>query len=64
MYDIWGDTVNTTARMGSSGEIGKVNISEHTYKLIKNNPEFSFNSRGKIEAKGKGAIAMYFVTSV
>ena len=60
-YDIWGDTVNTAARMESSGEIGKVNISESTYDLIKNEPKFSFESRGKIAAKGKGEIEMYFV---
>ena len=31
-YDIWGDTVNTAARMESSGEIGRVNISGDTYE--------------------------------
>jgi class 3 adenylate cyclase len=34
-YDIWGDTVNTASRMESSGEVGKVNISESTYHLVK-----------------------------
>ena len=61
-YDIWGDTVNTASRMESSGEIGKVNISENTYALIKDDPQFNFESRGKIQAKGKGEIEMYFVT--
>ena len=61
-YDIWGDTVNTASRMESNGEIGKVNISEDTYNAIKHDPEFSFESRGKIEAKGKGEIEMYFVS--
>ena len=60
-YDIWGDTVNTAARMESSGEIGKVNISEDTYAALKDDPEFTFKSRGKIEVKGKGEIEMYFV---
>ncbi|MBR9860757.1 tetratricopeptide repeat protein [bacterium] len=60
-YDIWGDTVNTASRMESSGEAGKVNISESTYNLIKNEPEFEFESRGKIQAKGKGEVEMYFV---
>lgn len=60
-YDIWGDTVNTASRMESSGEAGKVNISRNTYLLIHNYPEFQFEDRGKIEAKGKGAIEMYFV---
>ncbi|MFD0797978.1 adenylate/guanylate cyclase domain-containing protein [Maribacter chungangensis] len=60
-YDIWGDTVNTAARMESSGAVGQVNISQYTYELIKDNPAFSFTHRGKINAKGKGEIDMWFV---
>lgn len=60
-YDIWGDTVNTASRMESSGEVGKVNISQSTYNQLKENPEFSFIQRGKIATKGKGEIEMYFV---
>lgn len=60
-YDIWGDTVNVASRMESSGEIGRVNISEETYGLLKDFNEFEFESRGAIEAKGKGKINMYFV---
>jgi class 3 adenylate cyclase len=58
-YDIWGDTVNTASRMESSGEVGKVNISESTYHLVKN--EFDCEFRGEVEAKGKGKMGMYFV---
>jgi class 3 adenylate cyclase len=61
-YDIWGDTVNTASRMESSGAVGKVNISEGTYALIKDDRDFTFESRGKIEAKGKGKLAMFFVS--
>lgn len=60
-YDIWGDTVNTASRMESSGAIGKVNISGTTYELIKE--QFVCTHRGKIEAKNKGQIDMYFVES-
>ena len=59
-YDIWGDTVNTASRMESSGEAGKVNISETTYELVKD--KFKCKHRGKIEAKNKGMIDMYFVS--
>jgi adenylate cyclase len=38
-----------------------VNISQHTYELIKGNPPFSFEAMGKIEVKGKGIVEMYFV---
>lgn len=60
-YDVWGDTVNTASRMESNGEAGKVNISTATYTLVKNDPDFSFESRGKIEVKGKGEMEMWFV---
>lgn len=58
-YDIWGDAVNTASRMESNGEIGKINISESTYNLVKD--DFDFQYRGEIETKGKGEIKMYFV---
>ncbi len=58
-YDIWGDTVNIASRMESSGEVGKVNISQMTYEKVKD--QFICEHRGKIEAKNKGAIDMYFV---
>lgn len=58
-YDVWGDTVNTASRMESSGEPGKVNISEATYSLVKD--KFNFEARGMIQAKNKGPINMYFV---
>ncbi len=60
-YDIWGDTVNTAARMESSGEPGKVNISAATYGLIKDLPWLRFEPRGLVAAKGKGDLEMYFV---
>ncbi|MBK9402209.1 MAG: adenylate/guanylate cyclase domain-containing protein [Bacteroidetes bacterium] len=58
-YDIWGDTVNLASRIESSGEAGKVNISSSTYALVKD--KFHCVHRGKIEAKNKGEIDMYFV---
>ncbi len=61
-YDIWGDTVNTASRMESNGEVGKVNISQTTYDLLKEDADFTFESRGKVAAKGKGEIEMYFVS--
>ena len=63
-YDIWGDTVNTASRVESNGEVAKVNISLSTYELLKEDPDFSFVNRGKIDAKGKGKIEMYFVYKI
>ncbi len=61
-YDIWGDTVNTASRMESYGQVGKVNISNDTYQLIKDNPLFAFESRSKVAVKGKGEMEMWFVS--
>jgi class 3 adenylate cyclase len=60
-YDVWGDTVNTASRLEGSGEVGKVNVSQNTYELLKHLPTLSFESRGKIQVKGKGEVDMYFV---
>lgn len=68
-YDVWGDAVNTASRLENTSEAGRVNISQTTYDLIVDcedeqtgKPLFKFESRGKIAAKGKGEIAMYFVS--
>jgi class 3 adenylate cyclase len=58
-FDVWGDAVNIAARMESSGEVGRVNISAYTFDLIRS--VFECVYRGKLEAKGKGAVDMYFV---
>jgi len=58
-YDIWGDTVNTAARMEQNSEAGKINISEVTYDLVKD--KFTCEYRGELEAKNKGKMKMYFV---
>ncbi|MBK9539580.1 MAG: tetratricopeptide repeat protein [Flavobacteriales bacterium] len=60
-YDIWGDTVNTASRMESSGAVGQVNISEATYALVNAGSDLVFTPRGKVQAKGKGELEMYFV---
>lgn len=58
-YDLWGDTVNIASRCESASEPMKVNVSETTWKLIKDH--FKCEARGLIAAKGKGEIPMYFV---
>ena len=58
-YDIWGDTVNLAARMEQNSEAGKINISGSTFELV--HDKFHCTHRGKIHAKNKGEIDMYFV---
>ena len=61
-YDIWGDTVNIASRMESNSEPGKINISDNTYQLIKDQYQCSY--RGELEAKNKGMMKMYFVEGI
>lgn len=62
VYDIWGDTVNTAARMETTSEVNEINVSGSTYEYIKD--LFVCESRGKINAKGKGEVEMYFVKGI
>lgn len=59
LYDVWGDTVNIAARMESTSDPGKVNVSGATYDEIKE--YFDCEYRGKLPVKNKGAIDMYYV---
>lgn len=61
-YDIWGDTVNVASRMESMSQVGRVNVSEQTYELIKS--DFKCEYRGKFEVKNRGELNMYFVNSL
>ncbi|NND31248.1 MAG: tetratricopeptide repeat protein [Saprospiraceae bacterium] len=58
-YDIWGDTVNIASRMESKSEPGRVNLSETTYRAIKN--DFTCMYRGEMEIKNHKSIKMYFL---
>jgi class 3 adenylate cyclase len=59
-YDIWGDTVNVASRMEAMSVAGRINVSESTYELIKD--DFICDYRGEIEARNRGKLKMYFVT--
>jgi adenylate cyclase len=59
IYDVFGDTINTASRMESNSEPMKVNISESTFMLVKD--EFETEPRGALEVRGKGKLRMYFV---
>ncbi|MFT5800588.1 MAG: class 3 adenylate cyclase, partial [Nonlabens sp.] len=58
-FDIWGDTVNIAARLEDNGEVGKVNISQTTYELVK--AEYDCLHRGKISIKNLEEVDMYYV---
>jgi class 3 adenylate cyclase len=58
-YDIWGDTVNIAARMEQHSQTGRINVTGETKTLLQD--KYRFTSRGKIVAKNKGEIEMYFL---
>ena len=60
-YDIWGDTVNTAARLESASEPGQVNISDATFERVQE--QFQCQHRGNISTKNKADMSMYFVES-
>jgi guanylate cyclase len=59
VFDIWGDTVNTAARMESHGVAGKIQLTDATYRLLHDG--FACEPRGTIEVKGKGAMRTWWL---
>jgi len=58
-YDLWGATVNVASRMESQGVHGRIQVSEATWRLIKD--EFLFEERGRIDVRGMGEMTSYFL---
>jgi class 3 adenylate cyclase len=59
IYDLWGDAVNVASRMESHGVIGKVQVSDSTYQLLKGH--FTLSDNGEKEIKGKGPMKTYIL---
>ena len=58
-YDLWGDTVNTAARMEAHGIPGEIQVTPETRVLLK--PNYQLEERGWIDIKGKGLIQVYLL---
>jgi guanylate cyclase len=58
-YDMWGDVVNIASRMESHSEAGKIQITKHTYGMLKD--EFECEPRGTISVKGKGEMETWYL---
>ena len=62
LFDLFGDAVNTAARMESYSEPQSINIDQKTYLALANAPDLTFIKRPITFVKGKGDMQMYFVT--
>jgi adenylate cyclase len=58
-YDLWGDTVNTAARMESYSQPDRIQVTEEIYEVLQG--RYDFEHRGEIEVKGKGKMNVYFL---
>ncbi len=61
-YDIWGAAVNIAALMESSGEVGRITLSESTYNRVKD--RFEARHRGSVEGKHKGRLDTYVLDRI
>ena len=59
LYDMWGDTVNTAARMESHGIEGCIQVTAETYGLLRD--KYHFEDRGIMDIKGKGDMHVYIL---
>lgn len=59
IYDLWGDAVNTASRMESHGVGGRIQITETTYELLKD--DFICEYRGRVMVKGKGEMEVWHI---
>jgi class 3 adenylate cyclase len=62
LYDVWGDAVNTAARMEAHGVAGRIQVADCLKSKLED--RFDFEPRGEIEVKGKGMMRVWFLTGV
>jgi class 3 adenylate cyclase len=60
-YDLWGDTVNTASRMESNGVPGCIQVTDRTYRRLRDG--YRFERRGPVQVKGKGELVTWFLVA-
>ncbi|CAH0766963.1 unnamed protein product [Diatraea saccharalis] len=60
LYDIWGHAVNMASRMDSTGETGKIQVTENTALILEECGVLTA-CRGETFVKGAGYVKTYFV---
>ena len=59
IYDLWGDSVNIASRMESQGTSNEIQVSDATYRILKD--DYDFEPRGEIDVKGKGTMSTWYL---
>jgi len=62
LYDLWGDAVNMASRMESQGTPGKIQVTQATYDLLRD--EFELEPRGTVPIKGKGNVETWYLVGI
>jgi guanylate cyclase len=61
LYDLWGDAVNTAARMESHGAPNRIQVTGTTQELLRD--EFVLEHRGAVSIKGKGDLETWYLVA-
>jgi class 3 adenylate cyclase len=61
IYDVWGDTVNVASRLEANSLPGRIQVSEAVREVLAG--RYNFESRGRINLKGRGYIKAFLLTS-
>uniref|UniRef100_A0A674KFB6 Adenylate cyclase type 6 n=1 Tax=Terrapene triunguis TaxID=2587831 RepID=A0A674KFB6_9SAUR len=61
-YDIWGNTVNVSSRMDSTGVPDRIQVTTDLYQVLAAKG-YQLECRGVIKVKGKGEMTTYFLNA-
>lgn len=62
-FQLFGDTVNTTARLESTGKSGQIHVSQETARYLEKsgNKDWLIERKDRVFAKGKGELVTHWI---